>query len=498
MVEASKLLIKKYYKEHSLVESNINSFNNFLDVELDNIVKEFSEINPAIIPQEFEEFKIKLDKVWVDKPNFVEADGSTKDVYPSESRLRGLTYSAPMFLKISTHADGVQREEFTTQIGKIPIMVKSKYCHLNKLDRQQLIEKGEDPDDLGGYFIINGNEKVMIMVEDLATNKFFIEKTSSGPSKYVGKLFSERASFRIPHKIEQMKDGIIYLSFVRLSRIPIISIIKALGVTKDQDIINMISEERQYDDLIVNLYEGMNIKTVNDAYEFLAKALGINLPKEIRDEKIEERLDKFLLPHIGVTKKDRLLKAYNLCKLIKRFLMVTKENLPVESKDHYTNKRLKLSGDLLADLLRTNMRVLVNDILYNFQRLVKRGKLQSIRIIIRDKLLTSRIKSAMATGSWTASRKGISQNIDRTNFLATTSHLQRVNSLLNTTQENFEARALHTTHWGRLCAVETPEGTSIGLRKNLALLCNISAEDVQEDKIKKSLEGLGLKLKKYG
>ena len=70
--------------------------------------------------------------------------------------------------------------------------------------------------------------------------------------------------------------------------------------------------------------------------------------------------------------------------------------------------------------------------------------------------------------------------------------------MLNTTQENFEARALHTTHWGRLCAVETPEGTSIGLRKNLALLCNISAEDVQEDKIKKSLEGLGLKLKKYG
>jgi len=99
----------------------------------------------------------------------------------------------------------------------------------------------------------------------------------------------------------------------------------------------------------------------------------------------------------------------------------------------------------------------------------------------------------MATGSWTANRKGISQNMDRTNFIATSSHLQRVNSLLSTTQENFEARALHPTHWGRLCAVETPEGTSIGLRKNLALLCNISAEDVTEEKIRKPLENLGLK-----
>ena len=136
----------------------------------------------------------------------------------------------------------------------------------------------------------------------------------------------------------------------------------------------------------------------------------------------------------------------------------------------------------------------MQDVLYNFQRLVKRGKFQSIKIIIRDELLSSNIKSALATGGWTGGRKGISQNMDRTNHLATYSHLQRVVSLLTSTQENFEARALHPTHFGRLCPIETPEGTSIGLRKNMALLCNVSRVDIQEDKVKKALENLGLKV----
>ena len=156
------------------------------------------------------------------------------------------------------------------------------------------------------------------------------------------------------------------------------------------------------------------------------------------------------------------------------------------------NKRLKLSGDLLADLFRVNLHALINDLLYNFQRLVKRGKFSSVKIIIRDKLLTDRIKSAMATGSWVGGRKGISQNMDRTNFLATLSHLQRVVSLLSAEQENFAARSLHSTHFGRLCPIETPEGTSIGLRKNLAMMSSITQGKFSEEKLVKSLRGLGL------
>lgn len=485
------ILIKKYFEEHSFIESNIASFNNFVEKGMQEIITEIGEIIPTIIPSEIKEFKIKLNKIWTTKPQITEADGSKRDIFPIEARLRNITYSAPVYLDVSAYIDGVQRESFTTQVGKLPIMLRSKYCHLNGLSEEDLIKHGEDPNDPGGYFILNGNERVLITVEDLASNRLFVEKNTIGPSLYTAKLFSEKGSYRIPHVIEQMKDGIIYISFTRFKRIPIIAIIKALGLVKDQEIMHFISEEKQYDDVFVNLYDSVHLRKEEDALDFIAKKITLTQPKEIRLEKTRENLDKYLLPHLGTTPKDRIFKAYNLCKIIKRFLTISKEEIESD-KDHYMNKRLKLSGDLLADLFRVNLRALVNDTLYNFQRLVKRGKFHSVKIIIRDNLLTNRIKSAMATGAWVGGRKGISQNIDRTNFLATLSHLQRVVSLLSASQENFEARALHNTHWGRLGPIETPEGTSIGLRKNLALLCSISQKDVPEEKIKKILESSGL------
>ncbi|MAF51364.1 MAG: hypothetical protein CMH64_04715 [Nanoarchaeota archaeon] len=487
-----KPLIENYFKKHSFVEANIKSFDNFVNKSLQKIINEIGEIIPSVIPQDVQDFKIKLDKIWIEKPQIIEADGSRRDVYPAEARLRKLTYSAPIYLEVTAHIDGVQVENFTSEIGRLPLMIKSKFCHLNKLNREELIEKGEDPDDPGGYFILNGNERLLVMVEDLASNKVFVEKANIGPSEYKARVFSEGGGLRIPHLVEQMKDGVIYLSFTRFQRVPIIAIIKALGLTKDQDITTLISGDKQYDDIFVNLYKCIHLKTQDDAIDTLAKEGGITQTKEIKIEKTLEQIDRYLLPHLGLTKEDRIAKAYNLCKIVKKFLMVSKDGLSMSDKDHYMNKRVKLSGDLLEDLFRVNFRVLVNDMLYNFQRLVKRGKFHSIKIIIRDKLLSGRIMTALATGNWPGGRSGISQNIDRTNFLGTMSHLKRVISLLSASQENFEARALHSTHWGRLCPIETPEGTPIGLRKNLSMLCDVSHSVVDNKKIMKQLEIAGL------
>ncbi|HLC55391.1 MAG TPA: DNA-directed RNA polymerase subunit B'' [Candidatus Nanoarchaeia archaeon] len=487
------ILIQRYFEEHSLIASNIQSFDNFIEKGMQEIVKEMQEVVPTIIPQDIEDFRIRLDKIWVEKPNLVEADGSKRNIMPIEARLRNLTYSAPIFLEVSAHINGVQKESFTTQIGKLPIMLKSKYCHLHGMKKDELVANGEDPHDPGGYFILNGNERVLITVEDLASNKLFAEQPSSGTAKYIGRIFSEKGSYRIPHLIEQMKDGIINLTFTRFTRIPVIVLIKALGITKDVEIVKYIGKGQQYDDIYINLYDSVHLKTQQDALDYIAKKAGMVGQAEEDYLKVLDNLDKYLLPHIGTTQHDRVFKAYSLCKLLRRFLITTKTDIEGQDKDHYMNKRLKLSGDLLADLFRVNMRALVNDILYNFQRLVKRGKFSSVKIIIRDKLLTSRVKSAMATGTWVGGRKGISQNIDRTNFLATLSHLQRVVSLLSSSQENFEARSLHPTNYSRLCPIETPEGTPIGLRKNLAMLASVSQEEYSEDKVKKVLEGLGMK-----
>jgi len=494
MERYSKLLIQKYFEKQSFVDSNIDSFNHFVEHELQKIIDENKEIEPTIIPPNIESFKIRLDKIWIEKPSITEADGSKVPIYPIESRLRKITYAAPCFIEMSSHINGVQRENFVTQVGNIPIMLKSKYCLLNKLTREELIEKGEDPDEPGGYFIINGTEKIIINIEDLAANKFLVSEEKAGVTEFTGKMFSEYGSFKIPHTIERMKDGVFYISFTRVKRIPFVVLIKALGLLKDEDIMKAVSEERHYDEILINLSEFTSIKTEEEAIDWVAKKIGITQAKNVRLERIEEILDKYLLPHLGTKKEDRIFKAYNLCKMIKKYILVANREIKVDDRDHYMNKRLRTSGDLLADLVRVNLKILINDLTYNFQRMVKRGKFPSIKSIIREKLLTQRIYSSMATGNWAGGRKGVSQRIQRLNFLETLSHLQRVVSPLSTSQENFEARELHPTHYGRLCPIETPEGTNIGLRKNLALLANVSY-DINEDETLKVLKDLGLKSK---
>jgi DNA-directed RNA polymerase subunit B len=447
-------------------------------------------IEPTIIPPNVDEFKIQLDNIWVGKPEITEADGSKRNIYPSEARLRKLSYSAPISLEVSSHIDGIQRESFKLQIGNMPIMVKSSFCHLSEMNKEDLIKVGEDPSDPGGYFIINGSEKVLVKIEDLAPNKLMVEKNTSGPIEYTGKIFSERGSYKIPHQFERMKDGIFYLTFTRVKKIPVILLLKALGMTKDSDIMQNIGLNDD-NEVFVNLFDYVDIKDQEEALDLVAKKIGIAQAKEIRVARVQDILDKYLFPHLGVTSEDRHFKAINVCKYLQHYIRVTKGDLPVTDKDHYANKRLKLSGDLLADLFRVNIKVLIGDLLYNFQRIVKRGKIPSIKVIIREKLLTQRIYSSMATGAWVGGRTGISQRLARQNFLDLLSTLQRVVSPLSSTQENFEARALHPTHMGRLCPSETPEGPNIGLRKNLALLANVT-KSVDEVELLKSLKKLGL------
>ena len=307
-----------------------------------------------------------------------------------------------------------------------------------------------------------------------------------------GRFFAAQGSYKIPHNFERKKDGLYYMTFARAKNVPIIIVLKALGLIKDEEIIKSVSTEKNYEEVLLNLFEFVEIKTQDDAIDYIAKRVGIAQPKEIRMERTKEILDKYLLPNIGIETAQRMIKAKNLCKMLKKFIDVSNGLLPSDDKDHYMNKRIRLSGELLMDLFRVNFKILIGDILYNFQRIIKRGKLPSIRVIIREKLLTSRIYSSMATGEWVGGRQGISQRMSRTNYLDMVSHFQRVVSPLSTSQENFAARALHCTHIGRLCPIETPEGTNIGLRKNFAMLCSIS-QMVEEEQVMEKMKGLGLR-----
>jgi DNA-directed RNA polymerase subunit B len=484
------ILIKKYYEEKQFVDSNILSFNNFIEKGLQEVVEENKEAEPTIIPHNIEKFKIRFGRISVGKPEITEADGSKRPIFPMEARLRKITYYAPLFLEVSTYINDVQRENFLAEIGKMPVMLKSKYCNLTGLSKEELIKQGEDPNDPGGYFIINGTEKVLVNTEDLAANNFMVE---SDKGEFSARFFAAKGSYKIPHNFERKKDGLYYVTFTRVKTMPLIVVIKALGMVKDEEIMKMVSEEKTYDEVLLNLFEFVDIKTQEDAIDYIAKRIGIAQVKEIRVERTKEILDKYLFPNFGMDSKSRMTKAVNLCKMLKKYIDINSGAHVPHDKDHYMNKRVRQSGDLLIDLFRVNFKLLVGDILYNFQRIIKRGKLPSVRVIIRDKLLTSRIYSAMATGEWAGGRQGVSQRMSRTNFLDMVSHLQRVVSPLSSSQENFEARALHCTHLGRLCPIETPEGTNIGLRKNLAMLCSIS-QNTEDAEVMEKIKNLNIRV----
>ena len=475
-------LVKKYLQEHSLVESNIISFNNFINHRMQEIVDELNETLPK------EDIEIKLGKIRVGRPEIHEADGSSHIITPSEARIRGLTYAAPVHVEITVKQQD-QMESHDVEIGKIPVIVKSDYCNLSGMTREQLIENYIDPLEPGGYFIINGNERVIVMTEDLAENQPFIEKSKG---RIMLRLFSKRGSYRIPITITDTNEGIVEVSFSRFKNIPIIILLKALGMTKEADIAKYIGKEN--DSLIVNLYEFANIQTEKDAMLAISEKTSLQgTEKEILD-RIKQRIDSYFLPHIGLKKDQRIEKAITLCKFIKQFFIAKENSNSLTDKDHYANKRVRMSGDLLADLFRININILLRDMQHSLQKVQKRKKFYSIKTIAKSTLFTHRVESAIATGNWIGERTGVTQNMDKTNYLAILSQLQRVSSMLPGEQENFAARTLHPTHYGRFCPVETPEGTEIGLRKNLALLAKISTRsELNEDKLIKLLVGMGMK-----
>jgi DNA-directed RNA polymerase subunit B len=477
------ILIKKYLEQHSLVESNITSFNNFIEKRMQEIVQEISEGLPKD-----EEISVTLGKVRVGKPLIHEADGSPNHITPAEARLRNLTYSAPIFLEI-TIKQGSQIESQEVEIGYVPVIVKSNVCNINGKIKEELEKLYIDPLDTGGYFIVNGNERVMVMTEDLAENQPFIEKSKG---KIMLRLFSRRGSYRIPVSIMDTSEGIIEVSFSRFKNIPAVILLKALGLVKEADISKYIGKET--DSLIVNLYEYANIQSPEDAMMKIAEQTSLQGTKKEILDRVKQRIDSYLLPHIGLDKEEREEKAITLCKLIRQFFIAKENPTSLTDKDHYANKRVRLSGDLLADLFRVNLNILIRDIQHSLQKIQKRKKLYSLKTIAKSTLFTHRIESAIATGNWIGERTGVTQNMDKTNYLASLSQLQRVASTLPGEQENFLARTLHPTHYGRFCPVETPEGTEIGLRKNLAILAKISTRtELDFDKFLGLLSNMGLK-----
>ncbi|MEM0372462.1 MAG: DNA-directed RNA polymerase subunit B'' [archaeon] len=482
--------VEALFKEYPLVKQHIDSYNEFVNNKIHKIIEEINvETNKP-----GEKTEVRFHKIRLEKPVVTEADGSKRELWPMEARLRNRTYSASVFVEMSILEDGVEKDREEIYIGELPVMVKSDLCRLKGLSDEELIKQGEDIDDQGGYFIINGSEKVLVSVEDLAPNRMIVSKEMKGGKKeVVGRIFSVKGGFRAKIEIERKDDGLTYISFPASPKnLNIFIVLKALGFDTKAKMIKAFSEKPEVlNDVLINL-EGLEIKDEDDALDYLGKRVAAGQPEEYRKNRAGYILDNYLLPHVGLNAEDRKKKAYFLVRMIERCIEVAEGKREEDDRDHYANKRVKISGKLMEELFRYAMSYFVKDIKYQIERAFTRGRKMQIRTLVRPDAMSDRIKFAMATGTWINGRTGVSQLLDRIAHISTLSHLRRVISPLQKTQPHFEARDLHPTHIGKICPNETPEGQSVGLVKNMALSCFISSREIEG--LEKDLEDMGVTL----
>jgi DNA-directed RNA polymerase subunit B" len=479
-------LAKSYFTHERLVKHQLDSFNYFIEKGLQSVIDEQEKIETDI-PDTY----VKLGKISVGTPIVKEADGSEITLFPHVARIRNLTYAAPLYLTGTVVDQGEEKEEETVRIGMLPIMVRSSRCNLNTVD--DVSKYGEDPLDPGGYFIVNGSERVLMSLEDLAPNKIFLEfEERYGDRIEVAKVFSQKFGYRALVIVERGKDSLLEVSFPYIpKRLSFVTLMRALGVESDQEIVGMVSNDPEILKYMLENLEMAEVETQEEAIELIGKKVAPGQAREYRITRANYVIDNYLLPHLGTEEEDRRAKAFFLGRMAEAVFELALGRRGEDDKDHYANKRLKLAGDLMEDLFRVSFIRLAKDIKYQLERAKVRNRDLTLATAVRADVLTERIMHPMATGNWVGGRTGVSQLLDRTNYVSVLSHLRRVISPLSRSQPHFEARDLHPTQWGRICPSETPEGPNCGLVKNFAQMAEVST-GVDEDIVRHILFDLGV------
>ncbi|NLN44598.1 MAG: DNA-directed RNA polymerase subunit B'' [Methanosarcina sp.] len=478
-----------YFTRDKIVQHHIDSFNKFIDYGLQKIIDE-----QKVIETDIEDTYLRLGKIRVEHPVVKEADGAIEKLYPNEGRLRNLSYSGPLYLEMGVVKDGVESEMTEAKIGQLPIMVKSKICNLPGLSDAEKIRYGEDPLDPGGYFIIGGTERVVMTLEDLAPNKILVEYGERyGDTIEVAKVFSQKRGYRALVIVERGRKSLLEVSFPSISgRVFFITLMRALGIITDEDIVNAVSSDPEIIKFMLENLEEAEVETQEEAIEKIGARVAAGQAKEYQIKRANYVIDRYLFPHLGNDPRDRISKAHFLARMAESCFELALGKRSEDDKDHYANKRLKLAGDLMEDLFRVSFNRLARDIKYQLERANMRNRELNVATIVRADVLTDRLQHPLATGNWVGGRTGVSQLLDRNDYISTLSHLRRVISPLSRAQPHFEARDLHATQWGRLCPSETPEGPNCGLVKNFAEMVELSTGIEETDGIKKILHDLNV------
>jgi DNA-directed RNA polymerase beta subunit len=531
-IEEPYTIIESYFGSQyleRLVRHQIESYNHFINFQIQRTIQMF---NPVTIHSEndfiaehnqyFLEVQLSFDNFKLYPPQIHENNGATKVMLPQEAKLRNFTYASTMTVDVHINYIVRNTEAMDTpkiikktlpkiNIGKMPIMIKSSICVLSQNKHLSSNLTGECSMDCGGYFVVKGSEKTVLGQERAAENKIYC---FDGKNTTKWNWFAEIKSvpdFKCisPKQIEMMiaskNNGFghgIYMTIPRIKQpIELFVVFRALGITTDKDICQYILldvEDETYHDLLVclqaSIIDANKFMTQEDALRHITSMVAytpINMDKETGIRKKREFtldvLNNDLFPHCKTMQQKLYLIGYMANKLIQTSLGW----LPPDDRDSYLNKRIELTGTLLNNLFRNYFNKLVKEMQKQIVREINTGSWRStedyeniinmtnIYKIMKSTTIENGITRALSTGDFSikqsnSSKVGVAQVLNRLTYLASLSHLRRINTPLEKSGELIAPRKLHNTTWGMLCPCETPEGQSIGIVKNISYLTHIT------------------------
>jgi DNA-directed RNA polymerase II subunit RPB2 len=480
-------IIEKYFSEKGPVFHQFESYEYMVNHLIQKIIDETPSI---IIENKSIKYKATFGQVYIENAGFVDENHKFKNITPQEARLRDLTYDSPVFLDITE--EFWEFDEKTNEFNKtdeiyhrkiflmkIPTMVRSSKCNLYGLSMDECVQKGECSNDPGGYFIVNGKERVLVCQERLNYNQVYVFDANDEKIPYVSEIrsMSEETGHSVLIQAKMNKDfKNITLSLPYMSKEVLAgSVFKALGFNS-QDIVKFINPKTKEEKKIVEriIRESIMYRNKVEAIKYISKST-IHKVEDDDDRRIvytQQVIDNELFPHMGIC--SPLEKALFLGDMINKLIRVCLGIRPEDDRDNVSLKRIEGPGVLISDLFRMCMKRYCDNLK---KYLDKRQDI--ITSMTRTNNITSSLKHAFSTGNWTVQkngymRTGVSQIMSRLTYPATISHLRRVIIPIGKEGKNVKIRQIHPTQCFFIDIIESPEGKSIGIVKNLSLLASIT------------------------
>jgi DNA-directed RNA polymerase II subunit RPB2 len=526
-----------------LVKHQIDSYNKFIDSTLEQIIAGFNPIKIKVANPKNDLgsdntycISINILQPSVTKPSYQLPDGTQNIMTPYIARMNNMSYSSSVYVNVHVVTEVTNKNGMTEKfdktvnniyIGKIPIMVKSKLCVSNQIPGICEENNNECIYDFGGYFIINGNEKVLISQDRINENKTLVFQPNNNSEGLYAEIRSISDSSYLPPKttclnmsgkLNHMGRIIrINTSFLR-SEVPVFVMFRALGITSDKEIINHIvydmdkeKNERIISELMACCEDSCDITTQEQAENVLIKIMiGANKNNEHEENReiLRNNLINDFLPHVGKSyRRKALYVGYIIRKMIRIYLGYD----TYDNRDSYINKRVDTPGILMSNLFRQCYGKMTKELKSAIEKELGlwRGNSNtpisniiseiSITRFFKQSLLESWIKYSLSTGNWGIKsmgtfqniKQGVSQVLNRMSYASTLSHLRRINTAMEKNGKLVQPRKLDNSQIGMICPAETPEGSSVGLVKNMALSTNISIS-MNSTHIRKILIELGI------